>query len=238
MERYFEWAFTLPDVEDLADPRLDLLTDWVDTVCQSHADLTVVTVLLEGRSALETGIAAVEFLRRCNLFTPRSHLDLVTIPEIAERADVTRQAVANWITGIRRGDSFPPPANLVNGGVWLWHDVDKWLKERHKDVSNGVSYPTFEDHTKLDIALDPGGLAFPWRIDNQTVAARRPAPTNFNFAATSSWVSTLEPTSRALNRWRRLRLLADQQMANSSPEVANAIDRLLSMVEDDVGTQR
>lgn len=52
----------------------------------------------------------------------------VGISEIAELADVTPQAVNNWVT---RHDDFPTPKFRIKAGaVWEAAAVEKWLANR------------------------------------------------------------------------------------------------------------
>jgi predicted DNA-binding transcriptional regulator AlpA len=56
-------------------------------------------------------------------------LDLVGVHEIAQRAGVTRDAVHKWRS--RHGAAFPRPvAELSQGPVWKWADIEKWLASR------------------------------------------------------------------------------------------------------------
>lgn len=151
--RPFEWMFVLPDVENSTDVRFDLLTEQIDAVVESHSHLTVVTVLVDGATAVEAGRTAINILRTCELAPSRSHPDLVSVSEIARRADVSRQAVRNWIIGTRHSDTFPAPANLTGGGVWLWGDVAPWLEARGRGEPDDVSYPVMDDHIDVDANL-------------------------------------------------------------------------------------
>jgi len=52
---------------------------------------------------------------------------LVGAPEIAERLGLARpQVVHNW--RYRHADFPRPIAELRQGNVWYWPDVEKWLK--------------------------------------------------------------------------------------------------------------
>lgn len=53
--------------------------------------------------------------------------DLVGIAEIASRAGVTKDAVQQWR---RRDIGFPAPeVTLAATPVWVWDDVERWLRE-------------------------------------------------------------------------------------------------------------
>lgn len=51
--------------------------------------------------------------------------ELVGISEIAERSEVSKQAVTNWVA---RYSDFPRPiVILASGPVFYWRDVVAWL---------------------------------------------------------------------------------------------------------------
>ena len=59
----------------------------------------------------------------------RIDLDLVYLSQIAERLDVTREAVRLWATGERRQD-FPAPFTSAGQSLlWAWSEVFDWLTE-------------------------------------------------------------------------------------------------------------
>ncbi|HNQ90198.1 MAG TPA: ParA family protein [Verrucomicrobiota bacterium] len=64
--------------------------------------------------------------------------DLVGISEIAEMANVTRQAVTNWR---QRYDDFPKPAQVLqNGPVWNREIVEHWLKQKEGRTPHVISF--------------------------------------------------------------------------------------------------
>lgn len=57
----------------------------------------------------------------------RLDLDLVSLSQISERLDITREAVRLWATGERRKD-FPRPFTSAGQSLlWAWSDVYEWL---------------------------------------------------------------------------------------------------------------
>ena len=59
----------------------------------------------------------------------RLDLDLVSLSQIAERLDVTREAVRLWAADQRRKD-FPEPFTSAGQSLlWAWSDVFDWLTE-------------------------------------------------------------------------------------------------------------
>lgn len=64
-----------------------------------------------------------------NIKIKRVDLDLVSLSQIAERLDVTREAVRLWATGERRQD-FPEPFTSAGQSLlWAWSEVFDWLTE-------------------------------------------------------------------------------------------------------------
>ncbi|GHJ49036.1 hypothetical protein Cs7R123_63780 [Catellatospora sp. TT07R-123] len=63
--------------------------------------------------------------------------DLVSIPAIAIRAGVSREAVRQWADGTRGPGAFPSAIGALAGGdrgsqkVWRWADVSRWLAEHY-----------------------------------------------------------------------------------------------------------
>ncbi|MFC8046236.1 hypothetical protein [Nocardia sp. NPDC057353] len=149
----FELIFEVSQVSDPGDLRIEHVGRYLDIVVQSHSGLTLATVTAEGAEVLSAAMNAARVLAACGLSPVRSHPDLVTRQDIAERAEVTRQAVGNWVRGERqRADAFPTPANLVGGGVWLWGDVVAWLRRQDYETDD-LGFPSMSDHTRIDSAL-------------------------------------------------------------------------------------
>ena len=58
---------------------------------------------------------------------------LVSLSEIAERAQLTRQAISNYARG-KRGTDFPHPIARVTteSPLWAWPEVAAWLEDHGK----------------------------------------------------------------------------------------------------------
>ncbi len=63
--------------------------------------------------------------------------ELVTMAEIARRAQRTRESIRQLVTGERGPGRFPPPVASLKGRspIWRWTDVAHWLAE--KEASAG-----------------------------------------------------------------------------------------------------
>lgn len=150
----FELIFVIPEIDGPGDPRITQAARHLDIVVETHSGLTLATITAEGANATDAGLAAAATLTQCDLAVQRSHPDFVTRQDIAARAEVTRQAVGNWVRGDRMsGDSFPTPVNLVSGGIWLWGDVIAWLRRNGHQVDDDMQYPSIEDHARIDIGI-------------------------------------------------------------------------------------
>ena len=113
----FEIAFLIPELTDAFDPRVTQVEEAMDIVVSSHSGVSVATVIATGSDAVAAGRAASATLSACGLPPKRTYPDLVSRQDIADRLDVSRQAVGNWVRGERHQEyPFPAPANLVAGG--------------------------------------------------------------------------------------------------------------------------
>jgi len=62
--------------------------------------------------------------------------DLVTLADIADRIEQSRESVRRYATGERGAGGFPPPANPARDGTvfYRWSEVVPWLEE-HVSIS-------------------------------------------------------------------------------------------------------
>ncbi len=63
--------------------------------------------------------------------------ELVTMAEIAHRAERSRENIRQLATGLRGPGGFPPPvANLTKKSpIWKWADVASWFAEKKEDAA-------------------------------------------------------------------------------------------------------
>lgn len=150
-EQSFEWMFVVPDITGPDDPRIDALYERSDALVESHGGLNIVTVLVPGRTGIDAARVAVGILGDCGLTAVRSYPDLVTRGDITERTGMERQTVDHWIRGQRR-KGFPDPVHLAGRGLWLWRDIDEWLKREGvgPGAEDDVAYPLLADHAAID----------------------------------------------------------------------------------------
>lgn len=119
------------------DPLSDALTDRLmelDISVWTQAHLTTAESLVVGEAAVPAAQALARDLHREGAVVRRLVPDLVNMAQVARRAEVSRQAVSKWATGDqRRGAQFPLPFSLnENGPLWVWSDVNEWLRRRGK----------------------------------------------------------------------------------------------------------
>jgi hypothetical protein len=93
-------------------------------------------------------------------------LQLVAVGDIADRLNISSEAVRLWAAGKRRADTrFPAPAGHVSVGrtvmkIWSWPDVLTWLREEyHLDPEPDTTYLTASETHELAVKLDSINLA-------------------------------------------------------------------------------
>ncbi|MFC6011796.1 hypothetical protein [Nocardia lasii] len=145
--------FVVDAIVDAFDPKIELVEAERDCVVERHGGLTLITVTVAGPAAFAAGVEAVRVLKAAGIAVIRTYADLVTRQDIADRAQVTRQAVGNWVRGERSGSQpFPAPTNLAAGGLWLWRDVNEWLAARGLR-HDATEKPTLRTLARLDTWL-------------------------------------------------------------------------------------
>lgn len=107
----------------------------IDAIYSEHGRTNLLTVTSEGVAALAAARdVVVQLETQYGVVVRRAYEDLVTKADIADRAGATVQAVGQWVRGVRQKElPFPESFNLVGGGVWLWADVNDWLRRAGKD---------------------------------------------------------------------------------------------------------
>src|SRR5699024_3951072 len=118
------------EVSGLTDAREEALEDRFDVIVSSHGSTTKIAMLVPGRSAVDAAGSAVATLRRLGMCVIRLIDDLVTRREIADRVNVTTQAVGNWTRGDRNSAvPFPEPyVSAAGATLWLWGEVVDYLR--------------------------------------------------------------------------------------------------------------
>lgn len=120
----------------------DALLDSIEGLVTLHEGFATVAMGAQGISFEGAVGSAVEELLGLGVEPLELLVDLVPRTEIAQRAGVTRQAVALWTSGARRRGHFPRPYTDASGGLWLWEEVAPALREMGMTVDDGYSFPT------------------------------------------------------------------------------------------------
>lgn len=142
------------EVDSLDDDTIDAIYDRFDALVAAHEDVTLLTVTAEGPTVIVAATRAVDILEGdLRVVTQRSVEDLVTWDDIANRCATTPVTVKQWLQETQR-IIFPARYSLVSGGVWLWGEVNNWLRRAGKPHDNDISFPTRSDHDELNLWLE------------------------------------------------------------------------------------
>lgn len=136
----YEMTFELPSLSDDVEDRV---VETLDATVAEHLGVLTATVLVEAVDCATAARATIDALTAAGAPPVRLVDDLVSRSQIAERAAVSRQAVANWTAGARHVDSpFPSPFVLTGGGLWLWGEVRNYLRRIGSPIDDPAEYPT------------------------------------------------------------------------------------------------
>lgn len=116
----------------LTDENLDRLFGVLpDAVPASIAGLVTISAPIEAADAEVASFALAETITETfpGAIAVRVDQDLVSIPDIAERTDRSRESVRLLIEGKRGPGGFPSPIGTVGDGirVWPWAAVVDWF---------------------------------------------------------------------------------------------------------------
>ncbi len=145
----YEWIFA---VDDLADDTIDAVYETYDALVSHHGGLTLLTLTTEGDTAVEAAKTIITQLQRDRRLVRvrRAYEDLVTKADIASRSNTTPQAAGQWVRGKRlREFPFPECFSLAAGGIWLWGEVNDWLRRTGKSADD-IEYPRREDYIEVN----------------------------------------------------------------------------------------
>ncbi|MEL4506230.1 hypothetical protein AAEX63_15190 [Luteococcus sp. H138] len=127
--------------------------DSLDASIGGHGPITEIILTAEGSSAELAFRGAVHQLEALGVRVRELRPDLVNRKAIALRSGRTPQGVGLWIRGERhRLKPFPEPFNLAGGGLWLWGEVNAWLREQGEAVDD-LALPTRADHVRCAMWL-------------------------------------------------------------------------------------
>lgn len=139
------------DVDALDDATTEKVYADHDALVSSHQDGTTLTITAEGATAATAAKRVVAELDMLGVKVRRLTEDLVSRTDIAARCDATPQAVGQWIRGTRQRDTaFPPRLHRVAGGIWLWGEVNDWLRRVGRPYDEGIEYPCRRDYDEIN----------------------------------------------------------------------------------------
>jgi hypothetical protein len=138
----FELIFRTPPLTSQLEDRL---LENFDCTISTHDGLTLVTTSAFGHELPMVARSNYMEMESLGVQALRLEPDLVSRADIAKRARVTPQAVGLWTSGNRRRtEPFPAPFTSKGGGLWLWSEVNEWLKA-HGQTHDDISFPSKED---------------------------------------------------------------------------------------------
>ena len=155
------------DLDD--EPTLDLIgARFDDLTWHSESGQLIATLYTTAADPLS---AAIEVADAISAELPGARVtgidpQLVALGDIADRLNISSEAVRLWAAGKRRADTpFPAPAGHVSAGrtvmkIWSWPDVLTWLREEyHLDPEPDTTYLTASQTHELAVKLDNNKLA-------------------------------------------------------------------------------
>ncbi|WP_405018017.1 hypothetical protein OHV05_14505 [Kitasatospora sp. NBC_00070] len=152
----YEFTFVVAGVDVDDDSSVDALREQLDALLSRAGGLDLLTITWEGETAVRAALECASMARAAvpALRILRLDRDLVGMHEIAERTDRTRQNVAQWVKGERKGDGQPfpfPEGTAGRSNVWLWTEVNTWLAQH--GLADDLTLPTRAEMTEIDFAL-------------------------------------------------------------------------------------
>jgi hypothetical protein len=110
----------------------DVLTEagGIDATVQAGERGGTVMFSREAEDAIQAVVTAVQHLTAAGTRVTGVTEDLVTVEDIAERAQVTPAAARYWVTGERGPGGFPEPkVRRQRASLYSWAEVSAWLEK-------------------------------------------------------------------------------------------------------------
>jgi len=155
----YEFTFVVSGATVDDEHIVETLDEQFDAMLFRGGGQDLLTVASTGVDAVTAAIEIVHAIAGAvpGLRFERIDRGLVGVPEIAQRTERTRQNVTQWVSGERQGSHGPFPAPEGTAGrarVWLWSEVNQWLKPLGLD--DGFTYPTRAEMAAIDHFLMSG----------------------------------------------------------------------------------
>ena len=104
----------------------------------------------EAKTLHDAVLSAIKNVENAGINAKVDHIEggYVTLSEIAERTNFTKQAISLFIKGKRGSGHFPVPFSGINSTspIWRWKDVAIWMVENEKITNSQI----IEDAELLD----------------------------------------------------------------------------------------
>ena len=156
MMRTWEFSLVCFGIDDWTDEIVDHLHDKIDDAAFGMSNGVLFAEFdREADSASEAISGAVDDLERMQPLITVDHVEpdeLVTMADIADRLNVSREAVRLWVTGLRGPGDFPRPAHNALGRSRLWHWPEVLLWVAQPEVGTHVG------HDDIDLAVAIMGI--------------------------------------------------------------------------------
>lgn len=170
--------FDVAPVDDATEDRL--LEDGRFSV-STRAGKWTIEAEVSGQSPVEAAKSVALDLLAYGVTVNEALPELVTMADIARRAEVSKQSVSNWANRLVNGDHFPRPWNSTDTTlIWDWCYVNEWLRSRghsHYDWETLTTYQAGQVNDWLSaqqIPRRPADGALRPRPLNQVVQQPRP----------------------------------------------------------------
>ncbi|MFD6953179.1 hypothetical protein A6A08_13105 [Nocardiopsis sp. TSRI0078] len=151
----YEFVFVLDGISLDDHDAVQSLSEDLGALVSTFHGVPRMSVSGEGKNAVSAALAVV---KRAYELVPSMRIvrldrELVGVSDIAELTGRTRQNVTQWVRGQRHdGVPFPSPEAVVGRSlVWLWPEVDAWL--RGLGLDDGLNWPTRDEMTEIDWGL-------------------------------------------------------------------------------------
>jgi hypothetical protein len=191
-------VFSGVDFDD--DEVFETLAEPSNIVWRSQGCYAFATAIVEAPSAFKAADLVTQQVTRLvpSARPIRLDDDLVSIPDVAGRVGVTREAVRNWANGARHAN-FPMPRGVVGDGikVWAWADVSLWLQE-NLGLGDSEQFPSahdavlinalFSDAAHRHFVSEPAPAT--WNVIAESVQTSADVRLPRNPGRQATWVST------------------------------------------------
>ena len=140
---------TAYDLKFVTEPVSDELVDHLyeqgfDVNISGYDGLDFISTTVQGNDPIEATKCIACALEKQGVHVLRLDLGLVNQSAIANLCRVSREAVSQWVKASKGVAAFPKPYASINGPLWVWGDVNEWLRRTAK--------PYFEDASFLSSA--------------------------------------------------------------------------------------